>query len=271
MLLVKSNLLASAGKPEEAFQQVKRAAEAAPDLAAAQFTLGKLLCAGRHGGRQARIQRGSPNQSARWCRTRRTGQTVSPRRAARPMLRSRQRGGRAAPRSTEANVALAGSLLANGDLGAAAKSIETLLNEQPKLSQGHVLRGRLAIGRKDLAAAREAFETALELDPIRLRRSRDCQCWICRLATLRQLRPGLMLRSRGARVELLALGAQVYIGAEELGTAEELLRKAIAADPSLLLPIPCWDVYVKQQKLDQAVAEFDAMAARQSTRSALSR
>jgi Tfp pilus assembly protein PilF len=61
------------------------------------------------------------------------------------------------------------------------------------------------------------------------------------------------------------LAAQVYVSAEELDTAEKLLRKAIAADPSLL---PAYSMlgrlYVKQQKLDQAVAEFDAMAARQS-------
>ena len=56
MLLVKSNLLASAGKPEEAFQQGQaRGAEAALMSRPRSSRSGKLLCLRGDTGRQARI------------------------------------------------------------------------------------------------------------------------------------------------------------------------------------------------------------------------
>jgi Tfp pilus assembly protein PilF len=71
------------------------------------------------------------------------------------------------------------------------------------------------------------------------------------------------LARRPGNVEVMLLAAQVYTGANEVETAERLLRKAIETDASLL---PAYSMlgqlYLKQQNLDQALREFDSLAER---------
>jgi tetratricopeptide (TPR) repeat protein len=268
MLLAKGQLLAAAGKRDEAFQQFKRAAEAAPESAVAQFALGKQFVArgDTEAARRAfnEVVKLNPRVGAAHVELARLYLREG---SATQSLRSANEALRTQPESVEANLALASSLLASGDLAAAAKAIDALHGKHANLPPVHVLHGQLAIGRKDLRSAREAFETALKLDPNSL----------AALSGLTVL--DLSARNFGAaksridaevarhpgRAELLILAAQVYTAADELDAAEQLLRKAISANPSLL---PAYSMlgrlYVKQQKLDQAVREFDMLAERQS-------
>jgi putative PEP-CTERM system TPR-repeat lipoprotein len=268
MLLAKGQLLASAGKRDEAFQQVKRAVAAAPESAVAQFALGKQLVA--RGDTEAakrafnEVVKLNPRAGAAHVELARLYLMDG---SAPQSLRSANDALRAEPESVEANLAVASSLLASGDLVAGAKMVNVLLEKHPDLAPVHVLRGRLAIGRKDLRSAREAFETALELDA-------DSLAAVSGLTVLdlsarkyaeAKSRIDAEVTRHPERAELLILAAQVYAGADELEAAEQLLRKAIGANPSLL---PAYSMlgrlYLKQRKLDQAMREFDMLAQRQS-------
>jgi tetratricopeptide (TPR) repeat protein len=64
---------------------------------------------------------------------------------------------------------------------------------------------------------------------------------------------------------LLLLAARTYASLNDIAASEKMLRATIDADPSLLQPYAMLgQLYMSQRKLDQARAEFDAMAARQT-------
>ena len=64
---------------------------------------------------------------------------------------------------------------------------------------------------------------------------------------------------------MLLLAARTYWTAQDLSLAEQMLRQAIDAEPTLLTSYGMLaQLYVSQNKLDQARLEFDNLAARQS-------
>jgi tetratricopeptide (TPR) repeat protein len=268
MVLVKGQLLSAAGKSEEALEQIKAAADVAPGFAPAQFALGKLLAArgDTEGAKRAfnEVLKLNPRAAAAHVELARIYlMDGSPAES----LRSAKEAFRTQPENIDVSLTLANSLLASGDIAAAEKTIQALLATEPKLASVHVLRGRLAVGRKDLRGAREAFETALRLDlnsvaalsglillDLSAQKFAEAKA---RIAAEIERRPG--------RVELLIVAAQVYSAANELDAAERVLRQAIDVNPSLL---PAYGrlaaILVQQQRLDEAVREFDALADRQS-------
>jgi tetratricopeptide (TPR) repeat protein len=268
MLLAKGQILASAGKPDEAFQQVKLASEAAPDWAVAQFALGKALAA--RGDVEAATRafhealRLNPRATAVHVELARLYLVDG---SAAEALRSAKEAVRAQPESVDASLALANSLLANGDVAAAAKTIDAVSGKYPDLTSVHVLRGRLRIGQKDLPGARASFETALRLDPNSLAALSGLSLLDLSAGKFADAKARVETRTAAEprRAELLILSAQIHSASGELGEAERALRKAIEVNPSLL---PAYaklgGLLVKQNRLDEAVAEFDALAARQS-------
>ena len=65
--------------------------------------------------------------------------------------------------------------------------------------------------------------------------------------------------------DVLLLAARTYWTAQDFGSAERVLRQTIDANPTLLTSYAMLaQLYVAQKKLDQARAEFDNLAAKQS-------
>ncbi len=267
MLLAKGQLLASAGKSDEAFRRVKLATEAAPESAPAQFALGKLLSERGESDAAKRafheVLKLNPRAAAAHVELARLYLMDG---SAAESLRWAKEAFNTQPTNVDVTIALANSLLANGDLAAAEKTIDGLLSTHSNLSLIHVLRGRLAIGRKDVGGAREAFETARRLDPTSLPALTGLA--LLDLAARKFAEATSRIEAEIARqprrAELLIVAAQVYSGADQLDAAEGSLRKAIQLNPSLL---PAYStlgrLLLKRQKLDEAVREFDALADRQ--------
>lgn len=131
----------------------------------------------------------------------------------------------------------------------------------------HVQSGVLAAEKKDLKAARTAFERAIALEP------QSIEALAALLALDVTARDFAGARARidakvaapGARPELLLLAARTYAATGDAAAAERLLRRTIEQEPTML---PAYgmlaQLYLAQKKLDEARQEFEALARRQS-------
>jgi Flp pilus assembly protein TadD len=136
----------------------------------------------------------------------------------------------------------------------------------PQVGDVHVQAGLLALVRNDEAGARAAFEKALALDPLLLEP-------LAGLAALDLAhRQGERARARFEErlkktpddSRALVGAAKVWVATGDDAKAEEFLRRAIEADTSTVEAYSLLGrVYVSQGKLNQALAEFDKLAARQ--------
>ena len=170
------------------------------------------------------------------------------------------------PGSLEARLILSRSLLARREFDRAATVVRELQEAFPQVGAAHVEAGLLAMRRGDRAGARAAFEKALSLDP-------DLVEPLTALAALDLMEgQGDLARARfEERLKTTPGNSAVLVGAAKTWgasgdekKAEEFLRRAIDADASnfdayTLLA----QLYVPQRKLDQALAEYDKLAARQ--------
>jgi tetratricopeptide (TPR) repeat protein len=170
------------------------------------------------------------------------------------------------PKNVSVRLTLVRSLLASKDLARAERELTALKAAYPNVAAVHAQAGTLAIMKNDLAGARAALEKAQSLEP----ESVDVLAGLLAL----DLRSNNSARAK-SRVEermkvgtspaLLLLAARTYMAAQDQVAAERVLRQAIEADASLL---PAYEMlgqsYLRQNKLDQARAEFDALAARQT-------
>ena len=125
----------------------------------------------------------------------------------------------------------------------------------------------MALARFEYAKARAAYDKAIELEPDSI------EALAGRLSV--DLKEG---NAAGARarlsqrlaigkppVELLLLAARTYLSLNDLNESEAVLRRAIEVEPASL---PAYSMlaqtYLRMKRLDDAIAEFDRLAARQS-------
>ena len=170
--------------------------------------------------------------------------------------------------SLVARVTLSRSLMATGELERAETLLVSLLRESPRSAALHAQYGTLLLGREDTPAAKRAFDQALELDD----------------GSLEALRGRLTIDSRAGRhgsarleieqrlatdpdnVELLMLAAGVYEAAGNPLDAERALRSVLQIDTARLDGYTSLGrLYLKQGRLDEALTEFERLAARQPT------
>ena len=181
-------------------------------------------------------------------------------------LSAAEAGREALPRSLNARAALIAALMRNGDLRRADAESASLLRQAPDSSVAHALRGRTYLARGDASAAIRSFDTALALSPSNLdalagRLSADVHAGALKEGRARLARA---LRDAPSNAALLLIAARFEISARDIAAAERHLRSAIEADAnhfdaySLL-----GQIYVRQQRLDRAKAEFEQLASRQ--------
>ncbi len=265
--LLKGQLLLREGRSDDALAVIKSAAAANPGSAEAQFDLGRLYQArGDTAAAEAAFQevlRINPRAGAAQVEIAKlqlsTGNAAA-------SVRTAEEAARTQPRSLAARLTLVRSLLANRDLDRAAREIAELQKTNGDVAAVHTLAGSLALLRNDTATARNAFQRATELDV----RSPDALAGLIALdfkandasAAKSRIEERLKVDRSPA---MLLLAARTYWSAQDLSSAEKVLRQAIDAEPTLLTSYGMLaQLYISQKKLDQARLEFENLAARQS-------
>ena len=169
------------------------------------------------------------------------------------------------PGNLTAHVVLARSLLASGDLDRAAAITRSLLEGAPQVAAVQNQAGMLALAKGDRAGARAAFEKALLLD------SRSVEALSAVVALdLAEKQPDRARARLAERLQktpddsaVLALAGRTWAATGDISKGKEFLQRAIDADASNFDAYSLLGgMYLSERKLDQALAQFDKLAAR---------
>ena len=264
---LESQLLLDEGQREKGLASAQMAVKGDPASAMAQFTLGKAYAAvGDRSGAEAAFRevlrinpRALPAQIE--LSTLRLGE-----KGGNDSLAIAQQAAKEQPGSFNAKVALIRSLLAAGDLTRAEREIQQIQNVKPTAA-GYTQAGGLAFARFEFAKARAAYDKALELEPDSIEALTGQLSVDLKEGNLAGARARLSQRLATAkpRVELLLLAARTYLSLNDLKESESVLRRAIEAEPASL---PAYSMlaqtYLRMKRPDDAIAEFDRLAARQT-------
>jgi tetratricopeptide (TPR) repeat protein len=264
-LLMKASFLLADGKSDEALASATVATERYPESAAAFFALGRIQA----------LRRQPDAAIAAYEEVLRLNPRTTDAKIALGQLRLGQ--GR-----TDTSIGLAAEALANepgngnalllyvrgllaqGALERAEFELKQLMARFPDSSAVHTQQGMLLARRGRNAAARAEFDRALEL------RSDDIEALGGLAALDIAERNFAAARVRvDARIAtspspaLFTLAARVYAASNDLASAERFLRQAISLDSGYVAAYGALaQLYVFQHRLDEARAEFDALAKR---------
>jgi tetratricopeptide (TPR) repeat protein len=180
-------------------------------------------------------------------------------------LRTAEEAARSNPNDVAAGVELVRSLIASKDVGRAERELAKLTANFPNAPSVYVQESGLAMLKNDLGAANAALGRAEKLDPDSLEvltgflaldfRRNDPTSAKARIESRLQ---------QGRSAPLLLLAGRTYLTMKDLSAAETAFRGVIDADPSLVEPYGLLgELYLGQQKLDQALREFESLASRQ--------
>ena len=169
------------------------------------------------------------------------------------------------PKSPAARITVSRALLARDDLRGAEHELNALEKEFPDWAEVHVHLGLLNRLKRNEPAARSHFERALALQP----GSAEAFAGLVALdvdakrQNAVRARVDQRLAAHANDTTTLLVAARAFATLGDAPKAEEALRRVILIDPNLL------DAYamlaqllVRQQRLDAALAEFDALAKR---------
>ena len=266
-LLLQAGVLSGEGKLDDAIDRLKTAVAADPGSAEAQFALGRAYIA-KNDFEQA-IK--AFNETLR----------LNPRAMAAQLELSRLElaGGRLdssiqfaeqalknAPGSPDAKLALVRGLIARRDVGRAASELQTLINQYPNHAAVQTQAGIVSAMKGDRSGAARTLARALELDENNLEAlhalvsldlsQKNSASAISRVETRLARTP----RDAGA----LLLAASTYAAAGDPKKSEQALRKTIEVDGSNFQAYSMLGrLYLSQQRLDEALAEFDELSKRQ--------
>lgn len=265
-LLLKAQWLTTENKLDEALEKARAAVAADPESIGAHFSLGVI-----HERRRevadavnsfTEVLRLNPKVAEAQVALSRLNLAAGDPHAA---LQTAQEAKRIDPANAAARVALARSLLARGDLAQAETEISALAKSAPDSAVVAALHGSLEARRNNFDAAKRSFERSRELSPQLL----DGLAGLVSLeirakqTTAALARVDTELAKRPDHPELLALAAQVHLASGQVERAEQALRHAVASDPRFLIGYAFLaQLYLQQQRLDDARAEFEAMVKR---------
>jgi len=265
--VIRARILQAQGQEEEALAEVRQAVKADPRAADAHFLLGSILKRRRDLEGAAAAFNETLRLSPRFVRVQVQLAEVEMQRgntAAATQLA--EQAARLEPGNPEARLIFARGLLARGDLDRAAAATKELTAAFPQVGAVHAQAGLVALRTGDREGARSSFERALALDALLVEP-------LAGLAALDQAQ-GRPERARGRIAErlertprssaVLVLAARTWAATGDPAKTEEFLRRAIEADPTSLEAYELLGgLYVSQKRLDEALAEYDRLAARQ--------
>ena len=220
------------GKPEEAEKAFEEVVRLAPRAAGAQLQLSRLRLA--------------------------RGESAGALTAARDAAQHR-------PDSPEAAILVSRSLRAQGDVARAWSELSAKAARYPRSAPLHIELGWVALERKQIPAARAAFEDALRHAPGSLDAQsgliathlagKDMNAARAQVAAWRKAAP--------ANRSLDTLAARVELAAGKPEEAERILKAVVAADASHLEAYELLGrLYVAQGHLDRAIEQYQTMAER---------
>jgi tetratricopeptide (TPR) repeat protein len=264
-LLVKTSMLLSDGRRDEALAPAERAVKSYPNSAPAHFIFGRVQAARNNRDAAAaaftETLRINPRASGAQIALSRlhlaAGRTNASVGFAKEALSAN-------PSSAEARLTLVRALIATRDFRQADAELSKLLAQHPGVAAVRAQKGILLALQRD-PRARAEFELALKSDP----RSVEALGGLIAL-DLQSRQPAAAISrirdlagSPSASSALLMLAARTYAATGDLQNAERFLRRIIDKDPSYLQAYSALgQLYLRQNRADAALAEFDAMAKR---------
>jgi len=266
-LILKSTFLFEDGKLDDALAAATSAVEAHPEALAAFSILGRVQAA-RH-QTDAAI---AAYQEAVHLNPLATGAKVA---LARLQLSKGQPESsvglaqdalKAEPQNADARLVLVQALIRQGELQRAQTELDTLRMKYPDSAPVHVQTGMLLGRKRQLPEARREFERALQLAPDSLEAIGGLVA--LDLSTQRpadaRARVDALVKTPGARPAALMLAGRTYAATGDLKTSEELFRRVVNEDPTQLSAYAALgQIYAKQRRIPEAVAEFEALAKRE--------
>lgn len=167
------------------------------------------------------------------------------------------------PGNAGARLMVVRAAFARGDLDRAEAELKPLLAALPSSPELHAQMGQIQLRRGNRAAATRSFERALELDSASL----EALTGLVRLDVAAKnvdqarRRVEAHLAKAPTSAPLLLLAARTYATGGDMARAESSLKKAIQLDPSFLEAYNVLgQLYVRQEKLDDALREYQALA-----------
>ena len=265
--VVRGRFLLAEGKADEALAEAQEAAKSEPRNAEAHFLLGSIRKA-KHdldaaAAAFSEVLRLNPAATA--AQVQLAGIELQRGEFARAAQMAEE-AARREPRSLEAQLVLVRSVNASGELDRAAAVTRRMLDLFPLSGAVHAEAGLLAIRKGDHAGARAAFGQALSLDAGLLEPLTGLAALDVNEGHRDQARSRVEARLRQAPRDsaVLVLAGTIFASTGDQARAEEFLRRAIDADASNLDAYALLgQLYVFQHRLDQALKEFDTLAARQ--------
>ncbi len=175
---------------------------------------------------------------------------------------------RASPNHLEARLALVRAFVGAGQADNAAEELRPVAAQLPKEPRVQMLEGQIRLVRRDPKAAEQRFIAALEAEPTSYEALGGLVA--SRLAAgnvagaLAAANTVLARTPTDARS--LVLAARAYGEARDFKNAEAVLKRAIEADPALLEAYSMLgQLYVADQRLEEALREFQRLSERQPT------
>ena len=268
-LVLKARFLMADGHIDDALARAKAATEADPRLAEAHYVLGtlyvKLNDIDAAIGAFAEVLKLNPMISGAQLQL---VQLYLQKGDSQTAVNVAEHAVEATPGDRMGRVILARALAGHGDIARAESVMKTLLAEAPDTAAFHSAMGELQILKKDRAAARREFARALALDANSidaLRGQVGIDIVDHNVAHARALLDA-RLQASPANPALLLLAAQTYAAAGDEPRQEAALRKLIDADPANAQAFGALaSLFLRQGKLADARAEYQAISARQPT------
>ena len=172
-----------------------------------------------------------------------------------------------APGNADARLALVRSLTARRDVRRAESELQALTKQYPNSTAVQTQAGIVAAMKGDTSGASRLLTRALELDQNNL----EALSGLISLDLAAKNRASAVSRidSRLARTPndpaVLVLAARTYARAGDLAKSEQMLRKTVEVDASNFDAYSMLGrLYISQQRLDEALAEFQALSKRQA-------
>ncbi len=175
---------------------------------------------------------------------------------------------RNAPSHLEARLALVRAFLGAGRLEDATEALRIVAAQLPKEPRVQTLDGQIRLARRDPKGAEQRFAAALEAEPS----SYEALGGLVASRLAAGNVDGALAVANAAvdkapgDARSLVVAARAYGDTRDYKAAEALLKRAIEADPSILEAYSMLgQLYVADQRLDEAMREFERLATLQPT------